>query len=70
MPGSTWKKFVKQVWRLFKSPAGAELPVSLPTSRKSGKQIEGCMISTFKIAEGMGFQGDLQQWEHLLRIGN
>jgi hypothetical protein len=37
---------------------------------KSGKQIERCVISTFQVAEGMGFKGDFRQWEHLLRVGD
>jgi hypothetical protein len=37
---------------------------------KSGKQIERCLISTFKVAESLGFKGDNRQWEHLLRIGD
>jgi hypothetical protein len=37
---------------------------------KGGKQIERCAISTFKVAESMGFNGDLPQWQHLLRIGD
>jgi hypothetical protein len=28
------------------------------------------VISTFKIAESMGFKGDFRQWEELLRIGD
>jgi hypothetical protein len=40
------------------------------TSGKSGKQIERCVISTFRIAESMGFRGDFRQREHLLRIGD
>jgi hypothetical protein len=39
-------------------------------SGKGGKQIERCLISTFQVAEGMGFRGDFRQWEHLLRIGD
>ena len=39
-------------------------------SGKSGKQIERCLISTFKVAESIGFKGDFRQWEELLRIGN
>ena len=35
---------------------------------KSGKQIERCVISTFQVAESMGFNGDFSQWE--LRIGD
>ena len=37
---------------------------------KSGKQIERCLISTFQVAESMGFKGDFRQWEELLRIGD
>ena len=36
---------------------------------KGGKQIERCLISTFQVAERIGFKGDFRQWEHLLRIG-
>ena len=39
------------------------------TAGKSGKQIERCVISTFQVAESMGFKGEYRQWEHLLRIG-
>ena len=38
--------------------------------RKSGKPIERCLISTFRVAESMGFKGDYRQWEELLRIGD
>ena len=37
---------------------------------KSGKQIERCLISSFQVAESIGFKGDLRQWEELLRIGD
>ena len=37
---------------------------------KSGKQIERCVISSFQVAESMGFKGDFRQWEHLLRVGD
>ena len=30
---------------------------------KSGKQIERCVISTFQVAESMGFKGHFRQWE-------
>ncbi|HEY5705737.1 MAG TPA: hypothetical protein VIS96_09200 [Terrimicrobiaceae bacterium] len=40
------------------------------TTGKSGKRIERCVISTFQIAESLGFRGDFRQWEHLLRIGD
>ena len=35
---------------------------------KSGKQIERCVISTFRVAESMGFKGEFRQWQRLLRI--
>jgi hypothetical protein len=35
---------------------------------KGGKRIERCIISSFQVAESMGFNGDVRQWEHLLRI--
>jgi hypothetical protein len=38
------------------------------TAGKSGKQIERCVISTFQVAESMGFKGEFRQWEHLPRI--
>jgi hypothetical protein len=37
---------------------------------KGGKQIERCVISTFQIAESMGFKGEFRQWEDLLRISD
>jgi hypothetical protein len=40
------------------------------TAGKSGKQIERCVISSFQIAESMGFKGEFRQWEDLLRIGD
>ena len=43
---------------------------ALPRSGKSGKPIERCVISTFQVADSMGFKGGLRQWEELLRIGD
>ena len=37
---------------------------------KSGKQIERCVISTFQVAESIGFKGDFRQWQELLRVGD
>jgi hypothetical protein len=39
------------------------------TAGKSAKRIERCVISTFRIAESLGFRGDFRQWEHLLQVG-
>ncbi len=32
--------------------------------------VKACLISTLRVAESMGFKGDFQQWEQLLRIGD
>jgi hypothetical protein len=40
------------------------------TAGKSGKQIERYVISSFPVAESMGFKGDFCQWGHLLRVGD
>ena len=34
------------------------------TAGKSGKRIERCVISRFRLAESLGFRGDFRQWEH------
>ena len=39
------------------------------TAGKSGKQIQRCVISSFQVAESMGFKVDFRQWEQLLRVG-
>ena len=39
------------------------------TAGKSGKQIERCVIASFRIAESLGFKGEFRQWEQLLRVG-
>ena len=40
------------------------------TAGKSGKEIEQCVIASFRVAERMGFKGEFRQWEHLLRVGD
>ena len=40
------------------------------TAGKSGKSIERCAISTFRVAESMGFKGEFRQWEQLLQVGD
>ena len=40
------------------------------TAGKSGKRMERCVISTFQIAESLGFRGDFRRWEHLLQLEN
>jgi hypothetical protein len=39
-------------------------------SGKGNKQIERCIISTFRVAESMGFKGEFRHWQHLLRVGD
>jgi hypothetical protein len=36
---------------------------------KSGKQIERCLILTFRVAESICFTREFRQWEHLLLTG-
>ena len=35
---------------------------------KGNKAIEREVISTFQVAQSLGFNGDFRAWEHLLRI--
>jgi uncharacterized protein YhaN len=35
---------------------------------KGNKAIEREVISSFQVAESLGFRGDFHAWEHLLRI--
>jgi hypothetical protein len=52
---------------LSSSPQGVS--ANCETAGKSGKQIERCVISTFQIAESIGFEGEFRQWEEVLRVG-
>jgi hypothetical protein len=53
---------------LRKSAAKIGECAKLPESR--GKQVERCVISSFQVAESMGFKGEFRQWQELLRIGD
>jgi hypothetical protein len=35
---------------------------------KGNKAIERTVISTFQVAQSLGFNGDFRAWEHLLRV--
>ncbi len=35
---------------------------------KGGKPIERCVISTFQIAQSLGFKGEYRLWQELLRL--
>jgi hypothetical protein len=50
--------------------ARREYRLACDSSGKSGKPIERCLISTFRVAESMGFKGDYRQWQELLRTGD
>jgi hypothetical protein len=65
LQASEHDKFAAHLYR-----ARREYRSACDSSGKSGKQIERCLISTFQVAESMGFKGDYRQWEHLLRIGD
>jgi hypothetical protein len=57
------------IWLISTGRAGN---TDSPANRagKGTKNIERCVISTFQVAESMGFKGDFRKWEHLLRIGD
>jgi hypothetical protein len=40
------------------------------TAGKSGKEIERWVFASFRVAESLGFNGDIRQWQELLRIGD
>jgi hypothetical protein len=64
-------RFIKKSttsWQKTKALPGRERLCPFPG--KGGKQIERCLISTFQVAESMGFKGDFRQWQELLRIGD
>jgi hypothetical protein len=54
----------------FPPPSGPECRRDCETAGKSGKEIERYVISSFRIAESMGFKGEFRQWQDLLRIGD
>ena len=35
---------------------------------KGNKAVDREVVSTFQVAQSLGFEGDFRQWEHLLRI--
>ena len=58
-------RFVSHLFSLEGSFGGrAKLPGS-PASKSSDASSR-----RFRVAESMGFKGDIRQWEHLLRIGD
>jgi hypothetical protein len=65
LQASEHDKFVAHLYR-----SRREYRSACERAGKSGKPIERCLISTFQVAESMGFKGDFRQWEHLLRIGD
>jgi hypothetical protein len=65
LQASEHDKFAAHLYR-----SRREYRLACDQSGKSGKRIERCLISTFKVAESMGFNGDIRQWQELLRIGD
>jgi hypothetical protein len=65
LQASEYAKFAAHPYR-----SRREYRAACERSGKGGKQTERCLISTFQVAESMGFKGDFRQWEHLLRIGD
>ena len=49
--------------------AGPDGSIGERAKRRKVWQIERCVISTFRIAESMGFKGGFRQWEDLLPVG-
>jgi len=65
LQASEHEKFAAHLYR-----SGREYRSACERAGKGGKQIERCIISTFQVAESMGFHDEFRQWEHLLRIGD
>ena len=65
LQASEHDKFAAHLYRSRK-----EYRSACDRSGKSGKPIERCVISTFRVAESLGFKGDIRHWQELLRIGD
>jgi hypothetical protein len=65
LQASEHDKFAAHLYR-----ARREYRLDCDHAGKSGKQIERCLISTYRVAESLGFKGDIRQWQELLRIGD
>ena len=63
LQASEYDAFAAHLYR-----ARREYRSTCDSSGKSGKPIERCLISTYKVAESMGFKGEFRQWQRLLRI--
>jgi hypothetical protein len=56
---------------VFFSPGLTSPRHGVQTSDRPGKvnkPVERCVLSSFQIAQGLGFNVDFRAWEHLLRI--
>ena len=49
-------------------PSSKAVPASLRASEQGQKAIEREVISSYQVAQSLGFNGDFRAWEHLLRI--
>jgi hypothetical protein len=63
LQASEYDKFAAHLYR-----SRREYRSACQRAGKSGKQIERCALSTFQVAESIGFKGDFRQWKDLLRI--
>jgi hypothetical protein len=57
LQANEYDKFVAHLYR-----SRREYRSACDRAGKSGKQIERCLISTFQVAESIGFRGDFRQW--------
>ena len=62
------REALSQAWPPWHAPSEAINRPTITTNHR-WKQIERCCFLSFRIAENMGFKGDLRQWRHLLRVG-
>ena len=63
LPSSEPDKFVAY---LYQARKWYRLVCERPN--KGNKAIEREVISSYQVAQGLGFNGDFRHWEHLLRI--
>ena len=52
----------------FTGRAGNTAQIAITPEKAASRS--SALISTFRVAESMGFKGDIRQWQELLRIGD
>ena len=63
LQASETDKFVAQLYQARK-----QYRLVCARSNKGNKAIEREVISSYQLAQSLGFNGDFRAWEHLLRI--